>query len=280
MPAEILLLVLAAAVIHAGWNAVVKGAGDRRITFGLVMIGHMLPALLVLPFLPVVFPAAEALPYLALSIVIHWAYYYLLVTAYRFGDLSLVYPIARGAVPMLVALGSLAILGENLSLSGWAGLILISGGILLLATSANPQDKPLLGIGLAGATALSIAGYSIVDGIGVRLAEEALAYIAWLFILESLAVVVVMLPCMDRVRQLNRKQVSLGLFGGVLAGLAYGMVLYAKTMAPIGMVSALRETSVVFAAMFGIVLFGEGPIKPRLLAAGIVTAGILVISTA
>ena len=280
MSAGILLLVLAAAFIHAAWNAVVKGAGDRRITFGLVMIGHTFPAFLVLPFLPVIFPGTEALPYLALSIIVHWAYYYLLVSAYRFGDLSLVYPIARGTAPLLVAFGSLVFIGENLSLSGWIGLMLISCGILGLSTTGLRQDKPMMGVGLALATALTISTYSVVDGIGVRLADEALAYIAWLFILEGAAVAVIILPCLDRARQLTRKQVMIGLGGGVLAGMAYGMVLVAKTMAPIGMVSALRETSVVFAALIGMLIFGEGPVKPRLIAAVLVSTGIITMSTA
>ena len=280
MSANIILLVLTAAVIHAAWNAVVKGSSDGRITFGLMMIGHAVPAVLVLPFLPAVFPNAEALPYMWMSILIHWAYYYLLVSAYRFGDLSLVYPIARGAVPMLVALGGLVFIGENLTPLGWAGLILISCGILGISMTTSHQSKSLLGIGLALATALMISAYSIIDGIGVRKADEALAYIAWLFIIESIAVIAIILPCMDRARKLTRKQVALGLGGGVLAGIAYGMVLVAKTLAPLGMVSALRETSVVFAALIGVLIFGEGLGRSRLIAAIIVTAGIIIMSVA
>ena len=117
-------LVLSAALIHAMWNAVVKGAADRTITFALVMAGHTIPALIAVPFLPL--PDPQAFPYLIASVFIHWGYYYLLVSAYKFGDLSLVYPIARGAAPLMVALSALFFINENMSLQGWVGLILVS----------------------------------------------------------------------------------------------------------------------------------------------------------
>ena len=271
-------LVLSAALIHAMWNAVVKGATDRTITFALVMAGHTVPALIAVPFLPL--PDPQALPYLIASVFIHWGYYYLLVSAYKFGDLSLVYPIARGAAPLMVALSALFFINENLSLQGWAGLILVSAGIFALALFSSRQEKPFMGVAFALATAMTIATYSVVDGVGIRATSDPFSYIAWLFILEGLVFFLIVIPRQERLRQFSRKQLLTGLVGGVLAGLAYGLVLYAKTMAPLGMVSALRETSVIFAAMIGLFLFGEGPAKPRLLAAFIVTFGIVLLSTA
>lgn len=271
-------LVLSAALIHAMWNAVVKGAADRTITFALVMAGHTIPALIAVPFLPL--PDPQAFPYLAASVFIHWGYYYLLVSAYKFGDLSLVYPIARGAAPLMVALSALFFINENMSLQGWVGLILVSLGIFALALFSSRQEKPFMAVAFALATAMTIATYSVVDGVGIRTSSDPFSYIAWLFILEGLVFFIIVVPRQERLRQFNRKQIITGLVGGVLAGLAYGLVLYAKTMAPLGMVSALRETSVIFAAMIGLFLFGEGPAKPRLSAAVIVSLGIVLLSTA
>lgn len=278
MPGSVLLIVLFAAFIHAAWNAVVKGAGDRTITFGLVLLGQTLPALFFLPFLP--FPPKEALPFLFISVLLHWSYYYFLVQAYRFGDLSLVYPIARGLTPLLVALGSLIFVGEVLPRNGWLGLALISGGILILAVSALIKDRSLTGLHLAVLTAVLVASYSIVDGLGVRQSDEAMSYIGWLFVLEGTGVIFILAPRFKRLQQLSRQAILTGIMGGGLAALAYGLVLYAKTVAPIGMVSALRETSVVFAALIGLFLFGEGPAKIRLLAALIVAFGILFLASA
>ena len=271
-------LVLSAALIHAMWNAVVKGAADRTITFALVMAGHTIPALIAVPFLPL--PDPQAFPYLAASVFIHWGYYYLLVSAYKFGDLSLVYPIARGAAPLMVALSALFFINENMSLQGWVGLILVSLGIFALALFSSRQEKPFMAVAFALATAMTIATYSVVDGVGIRASSDPFSYIAWLFILEGLVFFIIVVPRQERLRQFNRKQIITGLVGGALAGLAYGLVLYAKTMAPLGMVSALRETSVIFAAMIGLFLFGEGPAKPRLSAAVIVSLGIVLLSTA
>tara|TARA_B100001057_G_C22750388_1_gene911559 strand:- start:137 stop:973 length:837 start_codon:yes stop_codon:yes gene_type:complete len=278
MPADIMTLVLAAALLHALWNAVVKGAGDRVITFGLVILGQTLPALLIAPFVPL--PSASALPYLLLSVIIHWGYYYFLISAYRFGDLSLIYPIARGLTPILVALGALFILGEILTFLSWLGLVLISLGILILAWTATFEKKSFLGILLALGTSLMIAGYSVVDGMGVRLTEHALSYIAWLFIIEAIAIVAIFVPRRIRLRMLTRRQIWTGITGGIMASLAYGLVLIAKTHAPIAMVSALRETSVVFASLIGLMVFGEGPATWRLIAALIVVIGVIAMSLA
>ena len=271
-------LVLSAALIHAVWNALVKGASDRTITFALVMAGHTIPALIAAPFLPL--PDAQTGVYLMASVLIHWAYYYLLVSAYRFGDLSLVYPIARGATPLLVALSAFFFINESLSLQGWTGLVLVSAGILALAVFSSQQEKPFMAVAYALATAMTIATYSVVDGVGIRLSSDPISYIAWLFILEGVVFFFIVIPRKKRLMQFSRNQIILGLMGGVLAGLAYGLVLYAKTMAPLGMVSALRETSVIFAAMIGLFWFGEGPARPRLSAAVIVTLGIVLLSTA
>ena len=276
MAAQVFIIVLAAALMHATWNAVVKGAADRTITFGLVSAGHTLPALAAVFFLPL--PDLAMVPYIIASTVIHWGYYYLLNMSYRVGDLSLVYPIARGSTPLLVAIPAFLFLGEELSLEGWAGLLLISGGIMILSFRPSSTGRPRLAILLALGTAITIAAYSLLDGLGVRISDKAFSYIAWLFVAEGLIVFYIFSTRMERLRALSRKQILIGLSGGVLSALAYALALYAKTLAPLGMVSALRETSVIFAALIGLFWFGEGPARPRLIAAVIVSIGIIMLA--
>jgi len=275
MTPDIFIIVLAAAFMHAAWNAIVKGAGDRTVIFGLVATGHTLPALALAPFLPL--PPVAAVPYIIASTLIHWGYYYFLNTAYRFGDLSLVYPVARGVTPLLVAVPAMIWLGESLSPAGWGGLVCVSGGILILAFRRRGSGAPLMALVMALATGGTIAAYSLVDGIGVRLTPQALSYIVWLFIAEGLVVFYIFATRTARLRALSRKQVLTGLAGGVLSAIAYALALYAKTKAPLGMVSALRETSVIFAAMIGLFWFGEGPVKTRLTAAMVVAGGIVLL---
>ena len=278
MTYDIFIIVLLAAIMHAAWNAIVKGAADRTLTFGLVATGHMLPALMIAPFVPL--PPPEAVPSIIASTIIHWGYYFFLNVSYRYGDLSLVYPIARGATPLLGAGMALVWVGEMLTPLGWAGLVCISVGVLILGRRCFDSDKPLLILAMALGTSGTIAAYSIVDGIGVRMAPEAISYIVWLFIAEGLVILFIFARCHDRFRALTRKQFAMGLGGGVLSALAYALALYAKTKAPIGMVSALRETSVIFAAMIGLFWFSEGSARARLGAAIVVFAGIVLLALA
>ena len=276
MTTQVFIIVLLAALMHATWNAVVKGAADRTITFGLVSTGHTLPALAALPFLPLPDPAM--IPYIIASTVIHWGYYYLLNMSYRVGDLSLVYPIARGSTPLLVAIPAFLFLGEELSLEGWAGLLLISGGIMILSFRPSSTGRPRLAILLALGTAITIAAYSLLDGLGVRISDKAFSYIAWLFVAEGLIVFYIFSTRMERLRALSRKQILIGLSGGALSALAYALALYAKTLAPLGMVSALRETSVIFAALIGVFCVCEGHARPRLSAAVFLSIGIIMLA--
>ena len=186
MTPDIFMMVLFAGLIHALWNALVKGANDRTITFGLISAGHTIPAIIMLPFVPL--PDPEVLPYIAASTIIHWGYYYFLNTSYRFGDLSLVYPVSRGVAPLLVALPAFIWLDESLPAVAWAGMICISVGILILAIRRASKGPPVPALVMALLTGGTIALYSLVDGVGIRLAEQALSYIIWLFIAEGLVI--------------------------------------------------------------------------------------------
>lgn len=264
---------MAAAVLHATWNALVKGAGDKAVMLALISFGHFVPAVFLAMFVPL--PSIEAVPYIIASTVVHWGYYYFLAIAYRFGDLSFVYPIARGGAPILIALGALVWADEQLPILGWIAIGTVSIGIFLLAAVRNADPRAL---GAAVVTSTIIAFYSIVDGIGIRLSGSPLGYVAWLFIAEIIVTLYIIFTRWSRVQASTARNIVIGLSGGVLSGLAYALVLYAKTLAPLGVVSALRETSVIFAALFGIFWFQERPIGRRLVAAGVVACGIIMLT--
>ena len=278
MTPGVLAIILSAAILHATWNALLKGAQDRAISLGLLSLGHVVPAAILAIWLPL--PPLSALPYIIASTVIHWGYYYLLHLSYRLGDLSVVYPMARGAAPLLVAVGAQFWVGEKLPPFAWFGIFAISCGIFLLARPSKTAAAPLPGLMAGFATALTVAAYSIVDGIGVRLEGAALSYICWLFIAEIFVATYLLGTRAQRLRALPVRVLLLGFTGGLISGLAYALALYAKTLAPIGIVSALRETSVIFAAMIGVYWFGEGPRGIRVLAAGVVAIGIMLIALA
>ena len=236
------------------------------VVFGALFLVALVPA-----------PSAESVPYIIASTVIHWGYYLFLAISYRFGDLSFAYPIARGLAPVLIALGATVWVGEHLPVLAWIGVVTVSCGILLLA-AVRRADKRAVASALV--TSLFIAAYSVVDGIGIRASGSPLGYIAWLFILEITIVIFVLATRFSRVAATPLETLALGFAGGVLSGLAYALALYAKTLAPLGVVSALRETSVIFAALIGILGFRERPIGRRILAAAIVAAGITVLAFA
>ena len=278
MSLGIVLIILFAAFLHALWNAIVKGAGDRTIVLGLVAVGHVLPGIALVALSPA--PSSAAIPYIVASTVIHWGYYALLSIAYRTGDLSIVYPIARGLAPILIAFGALIWVGEDLPLVVWLGIVAVSLGILLLARGVFTSNTSRTGLVAAVGVAVVIASYSIVDGVGVRLSGSPLGYIGWLFVCEIFVVAFVFSNRWNRFQDMSTRAIAIGLFGGIVSGAAYGLVLYAKTQAPLGIVSALRETSVIFAALIGVFWFAEGPRRDRIFAALIVGAGIATIASA
>ncbi len=273
MSTTVLLIVLLAALLHALWNALVKTSADRAITLGLVATGHCMPAFALMPFVPI--PAFEAFPFIIASTVIHWAYYYFLNVSYRFGDLSLIYPIARGTAPVMVALGAMIWADESLPFWAWIGILTVSAGIMILAAIRNADKR---GIGAALATSAIIAAYSVVDGIGIRVSGTPIGYVVWLLAAELFVAVFVIGTRFERARSISQRSLILGLTGGIISGLAYGLALFAKTLAPIGIVSAVRETSVIFAALIGVYWLGEGPAQRRLVAASVVALGVIILA--
>ena len=273
MSLTITLLVLAAAVMHASWNALVKAGSDKVVMQCLVMFFAGVPAAFVLPFVPL--PAAESWPFLALSLAVHGVYYVTLINAYRFGALSQVYPIARGAAPLMIALGAWAFAGEALGALEWLGVIVASVGIMsLFAPAGLPRDEEIKAIGFALATAITIALYSLADGMGVRRSGAATSYILWLLALDALPVMVAGLYLRrGRIAASFGPHLKYGMIGGLLSAVGYGIVIWAMGRAPLAHVSALRETSVILAALIGTVMLGEPFGRRRILAAALVAGG-------
>ncbi len=274
---DLAALVLLAAFAHAAWNALLKSSGDPLLTFtmlrGVAFIGGAAAAV----FLPV--PAVESWPYLIASAVIHNAYYILLLYAYRHGDLSLVYPIARGGAPFMVAMLAALFAAEVPGPVGAAGVLLVSAGILGLAFAHGmPKGANATAILLAVGTAVSIALYTIADGLGTRRSGDALAYAAWLYIWDGLPFLLYMgfrrgSDAIEYARHDWRR----GLAGGLLMMGTYALVLYAFTQGAMATVAALRETSVLFAAIIGAVALKESLGVRRIVAAAVIVAGIVLL---
>ncbi len=271
-------LILCAAVLHAVWNALVKGSADRVITLGLINLGHgLIGAVMVVMYLP---PAREAWPFIAASTFIHYFYYGFLLVAYRFGDLSQVYPIARGVAPVLVALGAQFFAGEVLPPMAWAGILIIS--VAIGAQTFGGRGTKINASALAAAilTGITIASYSVVDGMGVRASGNPLGYIGWLFALEAVSTAVLLGMRWNKLRDYPLKSYVIGIGGGLISALAYGLAIYAKGLTSLGTVSAIRESSVIIAALIGVVWFGERPWKLRMVSVVFVVIGIVLLATA
>ena len=268
--------VLGAALLHASWNALLKSGADPLYDTALVALSGSLVALpLVLVLAP---PEPASWPYIAGSVAIHIGYYATLAAAYRAGDMSHSYPIMRGTAPLLVALGASAWFGETLSASGWAGVILVCGGVLSLAVTGNAAGGGVnrRATGWALANAAIIALYTVVDATGVRASGGAERYVAWMFFFIGLPFGLGVLAIKRGALLAHARRHWLrGIAGAALSGLSYGIALWAMTRAPVAAIAALRETSVIFAALIGAWFLKEGHLKERISGAAIVLAGLI-----
>ena len=222
-------------------------------------------------------PVKAALRYFVASTVIHCGYYFFLIAASKNIDHSVALPIARGAAPVLIALGATIWPGEILSLMAWGGIIGVSCGVALLVVSraTGAVTKALFP---AFITALMVAAYSIVDGVGVRVAGSPLSYITWRFTAEICVTLFVLMPRRALIRQNGVKQFLTGFSGGVLSSLSYALAVFAQTLAPLALVAAIRETSVILAALIGVIWFKERPVLMRICAACVVAFGVILIA--
>jgi drug/metabolite transporter (DMT)-like permease len=266
------LAVLGAALLHAGWNALIKSGRDPLLDTALVALGGSVVALPLL-FL-VSLPEPASWPYIAASVAVHLGYYTAVAGAYRAGDLSHAYPIMRGVAPLLVAGVSWLWFGEALSPAAWTGVLLICGGVLSLGMAGGGANRKATAWALF--SALIIAIYTLADGAGVRVSGGAERYVVWLFLFLGLPFGLIVLAVKrGKLVAHARRHWLRGIAGAVLSGLSYGIALWAMTRAPVAIVAALRETSVIFAALLGAWLLKEGHLKERLAGAAAVLAGLI-----
>ncbi|HEX9274870.1 MAG TPA: EamA family transporter [Casimicrobiaceae bacterium] len=268
------LAVLGAGFLHAGWNALLKSSpgGDALLDTATVVAGSSLWGLAVVPFVPL--PATAAWPYMATSAVIHFGYYLTLAQAYRTGDLSFAYPLMRGTAPLIVALLGIAFLRELPTAPMALGIVLISLGIVSIAF-VQRRKHPASAAYWAFANAALIAVYTLVDATGARASGNAASYVSWLIFLEGLPFLVWVVARRGQVAvRYLRSSAMRGFVGGAFSLAAYGIVLWAMTRAPVAAVAALRETSVLFAALMGSLWLKEGFSLPRLAGAVSVVLGI------
>jgi drug/metabolite transporter (DMT)-like permease len=273
MPAAALVAVLVAALLHASWNLVVKSSSERLVAV-TAQVG--LAGLLFFPVLIWLGPPFEATPYLLASAVVQVGYLFALAASYDRADLSFVYPIARGSAPVLIAFGALMGLSDPVKGLGWLALALICGGVVLLGLSAASHH----GLGWALLTGFLIASYVTIDGAGVRKAEDVLAYTAALFFITALFLVPLAFVARggEVVRQALRMEWKRHLFAGTASLGSYGLLLFASRLAPLSLVSAARETAVVFATAGGWWFLNERVQRTRILATTIITAGVVVLA--
>lgn len=270
-------VVLFGALLHAVWNALVRAASDKFLNTVLIVGGAGLWTACWLPFAPV--PAVESWPYLAASVLIHIAYFSFVALSYRNADLSFVYPIMRGSAPALSAVVVAVVVHESPSPSGWFGVLLISLGIIVLSgdswRSGSLRFSPTA---LALTNAGVIVIYTLVDGVGARLSHHPVSYTGWIFFLTAIPLVVVSFAKQYwKAAKHLRLNWGKGLIGGACTLGSYGLALWAMTHAPIALVAALRETSIIFGILIAAVFLKEHVSPLRCLSILAVAAGAIAI---
>ena len=274
----IIAAVIGAGALHACWNAIAKQVTDRLMAFAWIAVASMAVGGVVLAFAGL--PARQAIPYAITSAIIHIGYNVGLMNSYRLGAFNQTYPIARGTSPLVVAFGAYFLAGEHLGAAALIGIATLGAGLMSLALSAGRltrSDRPAVGVAVL--TGLTIAAYTITDGLGVRHAHNPLGYIALLFVLQGppmLAAAVVRRPL---AAWKDAGTMRRGVVAGLLSTVAYGIVLWAQTRAPLAEVAAIREISVVFAALIGVAVLGEDFGRRRVVAAVVIATGIVLIGS-
>ena len=274
MPYHIVLLILFAALLHASWNALLRGGADRLWSMTIMCLAVAIASAVIAAFL--VAPAPASWFYAVLSAVLHVGYNLFLVRSYKVGDLGQTYPISRGSSPILITLAASVFAGEPATASAMLGIALVSGGIISLALHKRRFAVPSLPYALG--TGVFIAAYSVTDGIGARLSGAPLAYTVWMCALWGVLMPLVYIG-LRGARDLFslRPGFSTAFTGGLVSLLAYAIIIYAMSYAPMGAVSALRETSVVFAALIGYFFLGEALTLRKFLACAVIATGTFLI---
>lgn len=274
MTLAVFLAVLLAAALHAGWNVVIKTGLSKQTSAFLLSAGHAAIGIVIAASQPL--PAPEVWPWIIASGLIHMAYLLLLAYAYEQGDLSRVYPIARGAAPMVVLLVSLGFLADPLGPADLAGIVVLGLGIALMARGVfrNGESRRLLPYALGAAAAT--AGYTLVDGLGARVSGAPLLFVGWLMIFSAVFFAPTVVALKGRaVLGAGPRAWAIGMVAASASFAAYAIAVWAMTVAPIALVSALRESSILFAMLLGWAFFGERIDRMKGLAALLILTGIV-----
>lgn len=274
------VLILMSAMLHACVNTLVKISGDGLIMRGCMNAIACTFAMPLLVFVPL--PDPGLWPLLLISVLVHALYPFFLVAAYRHGDLSTAFPLIRGSVPLLATVIAIVALGQYPGMVSLCGIVLVSIAIVVLAQSGAPPDKPANWRGTIYAllTGLIIAIYTVIDAAGLRLAPSAFAYIVWLFVLDGAFVALLVLAARrGAVVPFITRNWKSTMIAGTLGTLTYGLALFAFSLGPIAEIAALRETSILFAAMIGTLMLKEAFGMRRIVAAAIAVLGVMLAHT-
>jgi drug/metabolite transporter (DMT)-like permease len=274
MSLDIFIAVILAAFLHATWNAMVKNEENKYLAVTAIVLGHVPASVFIILLTP--FPSFESIPFIILSALMHNGYNWYLLSAYKFGDLTKVYPIARGTAPILVTVVSLIFLGVALSNFEVLGIIIISLGILSLSFQGAKSLKNRSAVIYALVTGFFIMGYSILDGNGARVSNSFLSYMGWVFILNALSFPLI-LKINDKskiITKIFKEGKKIFFIGGTLSYIVYGIVVWGFTQAPIALITALRETSIIFALLIGILFLKEKFTYLKLIATFVIFFGV------
>lgn len=272
----IIVIVIGAGALHACWNAIAKQVSDQLMAFAWIGLSSGVIGAVALAFTGM--PYRTAIPYALASGVIHIGYNLGLMNSYRLGSFNQTYPIARGTSPLVVAVGAYFLAGEHLGAAALAGIVILAVGLMSLAFSSGKltrKDTPA--VSAAVFTGLTIASYTIVDGLGVRHSHDPLSYAALLFVLQGPPMAIFAAFRRSASQWRDTSALKLGSLAGALSVLAYGIVLWAQSRAPLAEVAAIRETSVVFAALIGLFALDEEFGRRRVAAAVVIATGIVLI---
>ena len=274
MTIEVFLAVLGAAFLHASWNAIVKTGVSKQTAMFLLSAGHAAIGIVVALGKPI--PAPEVWPWLLASGLIHMAYQLFLAYAYEQGDLSRVYPIARGAAPLITAIVAAMFLADEMTVTEYLGVCVLGLGIAFMASGVLLRQESLHLLPYAFGAAIATAGYTLADGLGARVSGDPLQYVGWLMILSAVfytpAAVFLKGPV---VLQASRKDWMLGMIAAAASFAAYAIAVWAMTVAPLVLVAALRETSILFAVLIGWLVFGDKMDRTKVIATGLIIAGVV-----
>ena len=268
------LLFILSALCHAIWSAIIKSSKNPLSLMGITSI------LEVVIFFPltftVPFPSIEVWYFLIATVIIHVFYRLNVIYSYRYGDLSYIYPISRGSSCLFVAIISILFLSSDISVAGFVGILIVCIGLFLVSYSKNLSFN-FRGFALAISTAILITAYTLVDGVGVRLSENGFSYIYWLFTLNGIPLLIIGLISKNGLRKTETYNFSSGIAAGIFATSSYAIVVWSMQFIEIAYVSSIREISIVFAAIIGMVFLFERNAKSRIIPSILIVSGVSVV---